>query len=248
MRFRKLDRLSMVLGLTLAILLGGGVSSAEEPICSAKIADIPELIGPNAAHKLGITIPELRKLKEFVPPNKFARLVLRLSGAQYLLLYENDNRDRVEDEADAHILLIHDGHLDSDFAMKSLAHKSADSLEWMESLHGVEYANACRDASQFIYLAFGTGMQGTFFVAIARRETTATIVPLGEAAQGHLLISASAPNLAELWSVTPRDGTLCTGCPKHYVVTTIDLSDGSRSVRAETVSYTHLTLPTTPYV
>lgn len=214
------------------ILARVGVSFAMEP-CSAKVADIPRSLGPKSAHELGITTQELHQVKKFVPANRVVRLALRLSSDQYVLLYENDNRDRVEDNADAHILLFRDGHLASDFAMSSTAHKSADSLEWTKSLHGVEYARACREKSQFVYLGFGTGTQGSFFVVVSQREATTTIVPLGDAAQGHLLISASAPNVAELWTVAPQDGTLCTGCPKHYVVTTFNVSAGNRSVEAE---------------
>jgi len=220
---------------TLAIILCVGVSFAEESVCSSSIAAIPILVGPKVAQKLGITLQELGQLKKFVPKHRVIRLVLRLSDRQYVLLHENYDSEESSDkliEPDAHILIIRDGNLSSDFAMSSLADRSADSIEWMKSMHGVEYARTCGNTAQFIYLGFGTG-QGGFFVAIAQSDAKTTILPLGSASQGHLLISASTPSLTELWSVLPRDGTLCTGCPKHYTVTTIDLSSGTRSVKAE---------------
>ena len=58
--------------------------------------------------------------------------------------------------------------------------------------------------------------------------------------RGRLLISTSNPNIVRMWNVATQDSTLCTGCPKHYTVTSIDLSRGTRSVsREETTNRTY---------
>jgi len=221
-----------LLGILLAIVLGSACSLAQQAICSSTIGEVPRVLGSSAGQKLGLTTTELAQLRKVVPKGRLLRLAVRLSEDQYVLLYENDNFF----SPDANLLLARDGSVDTKFAMSSLPLKPREDLdvEWRKSFDAFEYAHSCTNDMQFIFLSFQAGNAGGTFVAVVQdAKGKVSIVPLGDVAQGRLLISDSNPSLVQLWDVASKDSTLCTGCPKHYAVTDIDLSSGTRSVKAE---------------
>jgi hypothetical protein len=209
-----------------------GVCSAQDASCVANIGKIPsDQIRPKTAAKLGVEPQVFARLNTVVPRGQVLRFVTRLSTREYALLYESADRDK----PDTHILVWADGRVVVRFAMRNLPLRYGfeDERDWLRGFTAFQYARLCAAVGQRLYINLEAGNRGGFFVAVLETRNGPVILPIGDVSQGRMVISRTEPNVAEVWSVSERDGTLCTGCPKRYTVTTLDLSSGTPVVKAK---------------
>ncbi len=170
-----------------------------------------------------------------VPHGAFVRLVLPLSGSDTLTIYELGKRDEngiAPDNLDTRLLITRQNEPVFRFSFRNLQlpkEKVYDS-EWGLSAVAMKAAHLCSNGVDITYLVAQAGNQGGFFMAIKRNADSYVLVPIEGATQGRLELKMSTPTRVVVWSAAPEDAGLCTACPKHYVVETMEFDGTSFKV------------------
>ena len=161
-----------------------------------------------------------------IPAGGHVLLVLPLSSSDTLTIYQMGGREEDGPERgdpDTRLLISRKGAAVFRYAMKELVVAPGDR-KWGSWVVAVKAAHLCSNSDGILYVVFQAGNQGGYVLAIKAEGEKYRLVPLMPLTQGRIVLSVNSPYQVTAWTVTPEDAQLCTGCGKHYLVKTLDVS------------------------
>ncbi len=160
-------------------------------------------------------------IKKHVPHQALVRLVLPLSSTETLTLYELGDRS----EPDTRLLITRSGQPVYRFAAKDISVGNGNDPEWGKWAVGMKVAHLCANSEPITYIVLQAGNQGGYFMALKEDGQSYRFLPIADTQQGRLVLHVNTPCRIAVWTVASEDAGDCTGCPKHYLVKTMELED-----------------------
>jgi hypothetical protein len=163
-----------------------------------------------------------------VPPAAYVRMVLPLSNTDTLTIYELGNWGRLWErfnagrdggeltDPDTRLLVTRQGDQVFRYAMKDMQTPEGHHEDWGISAVAMSAAHQCSDHLDITYLVVQSGNSGGFFFALQRLGDGYKLIPISDANQGRLVLSAKNARDVEVW--TALDAGVCGACAKPFIV------------------------------
>ncbi len=167
-------------------------------------------------------------IRPHVPPAAYVRLVLPLSNTDTLTIYELGNWGRHWErfnagldggeltDPDTRLLVTRQGDEVFRYAMKDMQTPEGHHDDWGISAVAMSAAHQCSDHLDITYLVAQSGNSGGFFFALQRLGNGYKLIPISDADQGRLVLSANNAREVEVW--TAENTGVCGACAKPFIV------------------------------